>query len=148
MILRRLAVAFADYQIVLVKDPVVCFYLAGQSGIVVQVAFDFISGQPVRYHHYITDRSAYALFLIDADLMIGCLQVRNQNIPNGLVVHKCLLWCQTNHSVKYPVRQKSSTGYNLPYQFYPASAFALQELAQKIGYGKSYRKAYFRPCRG
>ena len=117
MILRRLTVAFADHQIVFVKEPVICFYLAGQSEIVVQVAFDLIAGQPVRYRHYITDRSAYALFLINADLVIGCLQVRDQNIPNGLVVHKCLLWCQSNHSVKYPVRRKCPTGYDCPYAF-------------------------------
>lgn len=55
---------------------------------------------------------------------------------------------QSNHSVKYPVRQKCSTGYDLPYRFYFASAFTHQESAQKTGHGKSSRKAYSRPCRG
>ena len=55
---------------------------------------------------------------------------------------------QTNHSVNYPVRQKCFTGYGRAYPFYPASAFALQESAQKIGLGKSCRKTYPLPCRG
>ncbi len=69
----------------------ICFYLADQSGIVIQIVFDSIAGQ-------------------------------------------------SNHSVKYPVRQKCSTGYDLPYRFYPASAFAHQESAQKKGMGSHAEK--------
>ena len=55
---------------------------------------------------------------------------------------------QSNHSVKYPVRQKCSTGYDLPYHFYPESAFAYQKSAQKTGHGKSRRKTYPLLCWG
>ena len=72
----------------------ICFYLADQSGIVIQIVVDSIAGQ-------------------------------------------------SNHSVKYPVRQKCSTGYDLPYRFYPASAFAHQESAQKQGMGSHAENPIF-----